>query len=202
MPDPCRCRPAPSYVKRENWLHDLGMCEFPAGVEIDLTDLSAFDRSRATGHNRHVSLARHSTEAGRRRDERRAELLALVTSEPSEAVRQMMLLEDNLAVVRVQAENDDRMARKAIQEAYQFRLLWDSAAACLRRNRSKLAKPRGGDERRMLAHIDHSMGETSSGATDGWLDWLPDPATPSPSAGTSATAATGPSLFDPIPQES
>ena len=129
-------------------------------------------------------------------DEAKAAADELVASQSTETAALLARLIGQHAVDSVKVEHEKRRATDAIFEASRYGLLWNSAAACLQHNRSKLAKPRGGDERRMLAHIDTAHGPISNGSTDGWLDWLPDPDTagritlvhiPTPVDGTTPT---------------
>ena len=73
-------------------------------------------------------------------------------------------------VYRTRAELAERQAAEAVDQAYRYRLLWEAAASCLRHNRARLAKPRGGDEARVIAHAGETdLGLFWSGRTDGWL---------------------------------
>jgi hypothetical protein len=87
-------------------------------------------------------------------------------------------------VLRARMEGAERRAREAQREAARLRELWQAAASCLSYNRARLTRPRGEDERRLLAYIE-AQGSTEhghywSGKTDGWLDWLPAAAEPQP----------------------
>lgn len=108
-------------------------------------------------------------------DEIRSEVEALVTGDPDEAARLLLWLVLDRQVREVSLAAERHRADEANKEAHRLRLLWNSAAACLA-NLTKPPKPRGGDERRMLAHVHTAHGPISAGTTDGWLDWLPDPA--------------------------
>lgn len=57
----------------------------------------------------------------------------------------------------------------AVTEAYRWRELWEAAASCLQHNRGKI-RPRGEDERRILAIAEKCQcGHFWSGETNGWL---------------------------------
>lgn len=72
-------------------------------------------------------------------------------------------------VWRARAEGAEEREASAIAEAYRLRLLWEAAASCLQHHRAAI-RPRGADERRMLAASDSSTcGPFWSGRTDGWL---------------------------------
>jgi hypothetical protein len=64
----------------------------------------------------------------------------------------------------------ERREREAISEAYRYRRLWECAASAITHSGYK---PRGADERRMVAAAAEVGGLLSSGNTDGWLDFLP-----------------------------
>jgi hypothetical protein len=87
-------------------------------------------------------------------------------------------------VLRARMEGAEHRARDAQSEAAMLRELWTAAASCLAYNRTQIAKPRGADERRLLAYVERGgmplFGHFWSGKTDGWLDWLPAAAEPQP----------------------
>ncbi len=76
-------------------------------------------------------------------------------------------LEHCACVLKERVALADAGRDEAINEAYRYRRLWQAAAACLARHQPK---PRGEDERRMLASAyaeDH--GPFWAGTTDGWI---------------------------------
>lgn len=81
-------------------------------------------------------------------------------------------------VLRSRMEGADKRYHDEARRAAEYRELWSAAASCLAHNRTRLARPRGADERRLLTFIDRGgaaeLGHFWSGKTDGWLDWLPD----------------------------
>lgn len=82
-------------------------------------------------------------------------------------------LRGDLLIAREGERSARHREREATEEAYRTRLLWSAAAGCLNANRARLAKPRGGDERRILKAAEEVSAPVCDG-TDGWLDWLPD----------------------------
>lgn len=70
----------------------------------------------------------------------------------------------------------ERESREVSAERREARDLFEAAASVIAHNRTRIAKPRGADERRLLAYIDAGgapmLGSFWSGRTDGWLKWL------------------------------
>ena len=68
-----------------------------------------------------------------------------------------------------QVRGSEKRETEAIIEARQYRDLWEAAASCIQHNGANI-KPRGPDERRMLARASiATCGHFWSGETDGWL---------------------------------
>lgn len=79
----------------------------------------------------------------------------------------------NCGVLRERAHGAERREREAIAEAYRHRMLFQAAASLIAYNRTRLAKPRGADEARVLEYLDQygsvGLGPFWSGKTDGWV---------------------------------
>ena len=88
-----------------------------------------------------------------------------------------------VCVLRARMEGAKRREREAAKQMGEYRALWNAAASCLHYNRDRLRKPRGKDEARMLAHVEHyrEFGAFWSGNTDGWLPDVPGDTTAQPS---------------------
>jgi hypothetical protein len=126
-----------------------------------------------------------------------AEIQDLIAREPEEAAALFAWLVGEHQLDTIKVESERRHATEAIAEACRYRRLWEVAAHCLDHNRRRLAKPRGDDERRMLAQVVEGLHSPAGGSSSDWLDWLPDPSTSKPAPlTTDADSAPGLTLFD------